>query len=286
VREKTRPPRSRRQLLRLLRERGFFPRKGLGQHFLVNAGVLSHIIGAAELRPEDLVVEVGPGLGVLTEDLSRRVRKVIAVELDPKLVEWLRALFSDRPQVQIVEGDILSIAPEELTGGDAYKVVANLPYYITSPVLRHFLHRPFRPRLMAVMLQREVAQNIAAPPGKMTLLSVLVQFYAVPRITAYVPASCFYPPPKVDSAVLRLKVRESPAVAVDDTESFFSLVAAGFAAPRKQLHNSLSQGLNLRPETVAGKLVGIGIDPRRRPETLSLEEWARIWKEFQERSPG
>lgn len=279
--KRVRPPRSHRQLLQVLRERGLFPRKGLGQHFLIETRVLRHIIAAADLSPQDVVIEVGPGLGILTERLSRRARKVIAVELDAGLADWLRTAFSEEPRVQIVEGDILTLDPFELTEGSEYKVVANLPYYITSPVLRHFLHRPARPCLMVLMVQREVAQNIAASPGKMGLLSVLVQFYAVPQIVTYVPASCFYPPPKVDSAVLKLQVRETPAVAVPDPESFFTLVTAGFAAPRKQLHNSLSQGLGVSSEEVAAKLTALGIDFKRRPQTLTLEEWAKIWEIFQ-----
>ena len=163
-----------------------------------------------------------------------------------------------------------------------YKVVANLPYYITSPVLRHFLEASAKPRLMIVMVQKEVAEAIVAKPGKMSLLSVSVQFYGEPRIISPVPAQCFYPAPKVDSAILRIDPYPQPAVAVDEG-SFFELVRAGFTAPRKQLVNSLAQGLGASKSEVLSLLETAGIVPQRRAETLTLGEWARLWQVFKEK---
>ena len=272
---------------RLLARFGFRPRKRLGQHFLVDGRVLEKILQAARLVPEDTVIEVGPGLGILTRALAARAARVIAVELDRGLAEKLRQAL---PQVEVVEGDILSFSPLQLLGHPApYKVVANIPYYITSPILRHFLEAEHKPRLMVVMVQREVGKAIVARPGQMSLLAVSVQFYSQPKLVARVSPSSFFPPPQVESALLRLEVYEHPPVAVSEPEGFFRLVGAGFTAPRKQLHNSLAQGLGITPEEVSRLLEGAGIDPKRRAQTLSLEEWAHLYQRFldaQTEGPG
>jgi 16S rRNA (adenine1518-N6/adenine1519-N6)-dimethyltransferase len=263
----------------LLRRLGRRPLKGLGQHFLVDGLVLRSILSAAELGPQDVVVEVGPGLGVLTRALAHRVGRVVAVEVDATLASALREETAALPKVEVVEGDILKLPPASVVGDVPYKVVANIPYYITSPILRHFLEAEHRPHLMVLMLQREVAEAIAAPPGRVGLLGISVQLYSRPQIVGYVPPQSFYPPPKVESALLRVEVYPRPAVDVEP-DGFLRLVAAGFAAPRKQLRNSLAQGLSVEPEMVVKGLSEAGISAERRPQTLSLEEWARVWAAF------
>jgi len=266
-----------------LRRAGLRARKGLGQHFLIDEEVLRLIVETAELGPGDVVIEVGPGLGVLTRELAARAGRVIAVELDDRLAALLREHLAAFPNVTVVNGDILRIDPADLlreAGASEYRVVANLPYYITSPVLRHFLEASPRPTSMVVMVQKEVAETIAARPGDMSLLSVSVQLYGEPEIVGHVPARCFHPAPDVDSAVLRIRVHAVPGVAVSDVDAFFGLVRAGFSASRKQMVNSLARGLGRPRSEVQALLKNAGIEERRRAETLSLEEWARLWEVF------
>jgi len=261
----------------LLRRFDLRARKRLGQHFLVDDEVLAVITSAAGLVPGDVVIEVGPGLGFLTRELARNAGRVIAVELDSRLAAMLRETLAAYDNVSIVNGDILDIDPASLASG-GYRVVANLPYYITSPVLRHFLEASVRPESMLVMVQKEVAEAIAAEPGQRSVLSISVQYYGKPEIVSYVPARSFYPAPEVDSALLRIDVYPQPAVAVGDEKGFFKLVRAGFTASRKQLVNSLAQGLGLPKAEVWSLLEGAGIAPQRRAETLTLEEWANLWR--------
>ena len=261
----------------LLRRFDLRARKRLGQHFLVDDEVLAVITSAAGLVPGDVVIEVGPGLGFLTRELARNAGRVIAVELDSRLAAMLRETLAAFDNVSIVNGDILDIDPASLASG-GYRVVANLPYYITSPVLRHFLEASVRPESMLVMVQKEVAEAIAAEPGQRSVLSISVQYYGKPEIVSYVPARSFYPAPEVDSALLRIGVYPQPAVAVGDEKGFFGLVRAGFTASRKQLVNSLAQGLGLPKAEVWSLLEGAGIAPQRRAETLTLEEWANLWR--------
>jgi 16S rRNA (adenine1518-N6/adenine1519-N6)-dimethyltransferase len=262
----------------LMRAYGLRPRKDLGQNFLADPVALGRIVDAADLTSEDTVLEVGAGLGTLTRLLAERAGRVVAVELDARLTEILQSQFSSLSNVQIVQGDVLAL-PDLGLAHLAYKVVGNLPYYITSAVLRHFLEGEPCPCLMVVTVQREVAERIVARPGEMSLLAVSVQFYSRPRIVARIPAGAFYPPPQVDSAVLRLDVERQPTVALApeiDERTFFRTVRAGFAQKRKTLRNALSAGLGITAGQVEERLTGIGIDPRRRAQTLSLEEWAEI----------
>ena len=249
-------------------------------------------MSAAELGPEDIVVEVGPGLGTLTKKLAEHATKVVAVELDSELVSILRKRLSSFPNVKIIHADILKIAPRQLLEdviaseskqsqlAPSYKVVANLPYYITSPVLRHFLEAQLQPSIMVVMVQKEVGEAMAATSGKMSLLSVRTQFYSNPAIITYVPAESFYPPPKVTSLVLRLDVYSKPPIEVSDVADFFDMVICGFSSPRKQLRNSLAQSLEMSPSQVVLLVEKAGIEAKRRAETLSLEEWKRLWEVF------
>jgi 16S rRNA (adenine1518-N6/adenine1519-N6)-dimethyltransferase len=275
----------------LLRQFGFKPKKRLGQHFLIDEAVLERILSAAELSCGDIVVEIGPGLGVLTEGLAKRGANVIAVELDSKLVTLLKKRLAAFPDVKIIHADILKVTSRQLLQNNlstselarGYKVIANLPYYITSPVLRHFLEAQPRPSEMLVMVQKEVGEAIAAIPGKMSLLSVKTQFYSKPAIISYVPAASFYPPPKVDSVILRLDVYSQPPLiksGVSDVAGFFDIVMHGFSSPRKQLRNSLAHSLEMPPNQVASLLEKAGIKGKRRAETLSLEEWRELWKIF------
>ena len=257
-------------------------RKSLGQHFLVDKGVLQQVLAAADLNASDTIIEVGPGLGVLTEELIQKADRVIAVELDDKLASILRRRQASSDNLSVINGDILKLTPSELLGGATdYKVVANLPYYITSAVIRHFLEAEVKPQLMVLMVQREVAEAITAAPGKMSLLSVSVQFYGCPQIAAYAPAAGFYPPPEVDSAVLKIEVYPQPALPVADVEGFFRLVKAGFAAARKQLANSLALGLEVDKTETLCLLQAAGIEHKRRAETLSLVEWYSLWQALQ-----
>ncbi len=266
---------------RRLRQLDLRARKRLGQHFLIDRHVLQQISTAAELAADDTVLEIGPGLGILTRELARKAGRVIAVELDDKLADFLKQELTSFPSVTILNEDILKINPADvLPKTGRYKVVANLPYYVTSPVLRHFLEARLKPNLMVVMVQKEVAETIVAGPGKRSLLSISVQFYGRPTIISRVPANAFYPAPEVDSAILRIELYLKPAVAVDDADSFFETVRAGFANPRKQMANSLSYGLKLPKIDVAHLLAEADIAPQRRAETLTIEEWAGLWQAY------
>jgi len=276
----------------LLRRFGLQARKSLGQHFLIDEEVLKLITSAAELTPTDVIMEIGPGLGVLTRELARQSGWVITVELDSRLATILEQSLAPFSNVTIINEDILRIDPAALLQEQRakfppiigspfnYKVVANLPYYITSPVLRHFLETSLKPQIIVVMVQKEVAEAIVAKPGQMSILSISVQFYGEPAIISYVPAQCFYPAPEVDSAILKIKLYSQPPVEVTDRESFFKLVRAGFSAPRKQIGNSLAQGLGLSKAEIVSFLGKASIVSQRRAETLTLGEWAKLWQVF------
>ena len=269
---------------RILREYGVRPSKGLGQNFLVSEGVLDRIVAASELGPDDLVLEVGPGLGLMTRRLAEAARAVVAVELDRRMVAILAERLADLANVHVVQADILEVDPARTVAGAIgaavegleYKVVANLPYYITSAALRHLLEGFRRPTLLTVMVQREVAQRIVAGPGDMSLLSLSVQVYGRPEVVARVPAGAFYPPPKVDSAVVRIRVYEEPLAPEEALERLFRVARAGFEQKRKQLVNSLSANLRLSREAATEALARAGIAPTARPQTLSVADWLRL----------
>lgn len=267
----------------ILRQYGIRPSKGLGQNFLISERVLERIVASAELGLGDVVLEVGPGLGLMTRRLAEACRGVVAVELDGRMVAILAERLADLGNVHVVEADILSVDPAETVAAElglgaapAYKVVANLPYYITSAALRHLLEGSQRPTLMTVMVQREVAGRLVAAPGGLSVLAVSVQVYGQPEIVARVPAGAFYPAPKVDSAVVRVRVYDEPLVPAGLRERFFRVVRAGFGQKRKQLANSLGAGLALGRAAAAAALAGAGIDPSRRAQTLSVAEWLRL----------
>jgi len=267
------------EVRKLLSQSGLRARKGLGQHFLVDETFLEIIASAAELSPEDTVIEVGPGLGVLTVELARRAGRVVAVELDAKLAALIKKRLSSLTNVNIVHADILKVNLSPLLKDRSeYKVVANIPYYITSPILRYFIEASPRPSLMVVMVQKEVGEAIAAGPGDMSVLAVSLQIYSKPRIVAHVPSQSFYPSPKVDSVIVRFDMLPEPAIKVENTDDFLEVVRSGFSSPRKQLRNSLAHGLGVRPSEVVPMLEKAQVEPQRRPEALSLEEWQRIYK--------
>lgn len=264
------------------------PRKSLGQHFLVDSRIAARIVDAAQLTPLDTVLEIGPGRGVLTRRLVREAGSVVAVELDAKLCEELPQRLDYPKNLQCVFADARSAdlpalaknAPGAIDHG--YKVIGNLPYYAANPIMRLALESQPPPSLALFMVQKEVSESMTASPGDMTMLSVATQFYAEAKLVCSVPPSAFRPAPKVRSAVVRLELRQRPAVQVPNPQAFFDLVRAGFSAPRKQLHNSLSHGLLAEPGMVAAGLERAAIDGRRRPATLSLDEWASVYASWQE----
>ncbi len=269
----------------LLRRLGLAARKGFSQNFLTDPFVVSDILQAAELAPSDEVLEVGPGLGVLTRELVRAAGRVVAVELDRKLAELLPRLVTLPERLEVIQTDILDFDPATAFS-DGYKVVANLPYHITSAALRHLLTARRKPSLMIVMVQREVAERITAKPGDASLLSVMVQLYSRVSVVRQVPAASFYPAPKVDSTVLKLEVYRRLPVVAEDPERLLKLVAAGFSRRRKQLHNALSESMWFPPGQVFEVLRAAGIDPTRRAQTLTLEEWDRLYAAYEEARAG
>jgi 16S rRNA (adenine1518-N6/adenine1519-N6)-dimethyltransferase len=265
----------------LLRRHGVRPRRSLGQNFLVSVPALEQIVAAAELDPSDRVLEIGPGVGTLTAELAARAGCVVAVELDETLVGVLRAELGRRDNLRIVHGDIVQLAHQELLArecgpGCRYKVVANLPYYITSHVLRKLLEEAPRPELIVVLVQAEVAARAAAEPGAMSLLALSAQLYAEPEIVARVPAEAFVPRPEVDSAVLRLRVRERALFPDVPPELFFRVASAGFGQKRKGLLNALSSNLALEKARVRAALAEAGIEPLTRAQQLDMEAWRRL----------
>ena len=262
-------------------------RKQWGQHFLTSHSILQRILRAAAIGKDDDVVEVGPGKGILTRELAKAARRVLAVEVDSALVARLQNEFDAAGNVRILQGDMLHYPPERLlpcfppladapSTPERYLVVANLPYNIAAPTLRLFLEGSPQPSRLVVMVQHEVAKNIAAAPGDMGLLSVAVQYYGKPKIIAKVPPQSFSPAPKVTSAVICIDVYDRPQVDTPGRDAFFRTVRAGFAAPRKQLRNAFAQGLGVSPDAAANVLGKADIDPQRRAQTLTLEEWGRL----------
>lgn len=256
-------------------------KKSLGQNFLVDSRVARKIVSTAEITPGDTVLEIGPGRGALTRHLAESCRKVVAVELDLKLVEDLRMRFRSIPSVEIIHGDARDIPFERLIDDNgSYKVVANLPYYAANRIIRRFLTADQKPTMQVVMLQREVARTMAAQPGDMSLLSVMVQLYGSVRVAFTVPSKAFRPIPKVTSAVVRIDLYDQPPLELVSHTDFFDLVIAGFSAPRKQLRNSLKIGLRVPSNVTSDILRLAGIDETRRPQTLSLGEWGRVYDKW------
>lgn len=246
----------------------------LGQNFLRDKDVLEKIIRSSALKKTDLVIEVGPGEGVLTELIAEKTKKIIAVELDERLAESLKKRLEKFSNVEVVPGDILKINLPELISDRPYKVVANIPYYITSPIIRLFLEQDNQPTEMILMIQKEVAGRIIAQPGQMSILAVAIQYYADAEVLFEVPREAFSPVPEVDSAVIRLVPRKK--FEKENDKLFFRIVRSGFSAKRKTLMNNLSSSLQLDKETVEEKLKAADIAPSARAQELSLEDWKRL----------
>lgn len=257
----------------ILRKYRLKPDKALGQNFLIDTVSLERVVAAASVLPTDTVLEIGPGLGSLTRLLSQQAARVVAVEVDASFLPVLREVLALSSNVEIVHGDILELDPGRLVRVPGYLVVANIPYYITSAIIRHLLEAQFPPRRLVLTVQREVARRICAQPGDLSLLALSVQVFGRPEIAAKIPAQAFYPAPKVDSAVVRVEVHDHPLIPAEQLELFFRLAKAGFSQKRKTLRNSLSGGMGWSKEEAEEALVAAGINSQRRAETLSLEEW-------------
>jgi 16S rRNA (adenine1518-N6/adenine1519-N6)-dimethyltransferase len=250
------------------------PSKGLGQNFLIDKASLDRIIQAANLNPEDFVLEVGPGLGTLTQKLAEKSGRVVSIEKDKTMIEILKETLSEYKNVEVINADILRYQPQTTN----YKVIANIPYYLTSPLIRKFLESKNQPKEMVLMIQKEVAKRICAEPGDMSLLAVSVQFYASAKIVSMVSKTCFWPAPKVDSAIIKI-VPHGNDISID-TDLFFKIVKAGFSQPRKQIAGNLSKSLKLNKERIIEWLSKNQLNPKQRAETLSVDDWKNLTKTF------
>lgn len=255
---------------------GIVPTKSRGQNFLFDQNIVQKIIKSANLTKKDVVLEIGPGLGVLTEDLVKEAKKVIAVELDRKIISFLRDRYKKVDNISIIEGDILRMHINALGLPKKYKIVANLPYNITSKFIRRFLEADNPPTEMIIMVQKEVAQRMVETPGKMSLLSVAVQFYAEAKILFGVSRKSFWPSPKVDSVIIKIQQLKKPRFS--DPKLFFKVAKVGFSAKRKQLHNNLSNGLQLKSSEVKDIITSMGLDEKVRAQDLSVDDWITISK--------
>lgn len=248
----------------------------MGQNFLVDPTVVQRIVAAAEISPGDLVVEIGPGLGILTRELLGTGAEVVAIELDSALMHFLEVELGDAPGLRLIERDARHVDVGKLTSNRPFHVVANLPYSVATVVIRHFVEAQNAPVRMTVMVQREVAERMTATPPRMSLLGVATQFYASAEIAFIVPADMFVPPPKVESAVVGMDIRPELPLGIADRARMFALATIAFQQKRKTISNSLSQGLATPKSTLETRLEMAEIDPSRRPQTLDVSEWIRI----------
>ncbi len=260
----------------ILKDYGLFPKKGLGQNFLVDDTYLQRIVEAAGVGPQDEVLEIGAGLGSLTRHLAVSAAKVCAVEMDSRFMPVLKKVLRDFPNVTLVNADMMKTDPGTCVSRSGYLVVANIPYYITSALIRHLLEAEAKPARMALTIQKEVAQRICAKPGDLSLLALSVQVFGVPREALSIPASAFHPAPKVDSAVLLIDLLPQPVIPEENLTEFFSLAKAAFSHKRKMLHNALAGYAELGSAGASRLLELAAIEPNRRAQTLALEEWGRL----------
>jgi 16S rRNA (adenine1518-N6/adenine1519-N6)-dimethyltransferase len=264
----------------LLKRYGITPKKSLGQNFLISHSALKQIVQTANLSGNDVVLEIGAGVGNLTRLLGTQAGRVVAVELDNRMLLPLEEVLGGFDNVEIVHGDIMKLKPSGLSLVAGYKVVANIPYYITSALMRHLLESDPRPSLMVITVQSDVAKRMCAVPDDMNLLALSIQVYGAPRMVGNIPSSSFYPPPDVDSSVVSIQMFEQPFLPEEQLEILFRIAKAGFSQKRKTLRNSLSGGLRLSTEDAGNLLDASGIDPMRRAETLSLSEWKALTEKF------
>jgi len=273
---------SKKEIKNLFKKHSIYPSKDLGQNFLIKEKVFLDILKCSDILKKDTIIEIGPGIGNLTRFLSEKAKRVIAIEKDKKMIEILEETLKDKKNVQLFKKDILKtkISRFDLKN---YKVVANLPYYITSPIIRKFLEERKKPEILVLMLQKEVAQRICASPPNMSILSVSVQFYGKPEIFSYVSKESFWPSPKVESAILKIIPQKERKV---DSDLFFKIVKTGFSHPRKQLVNNLlalpfnDDSIKLNKEKIKGWLLKNNIQPERRAESLNVEDWIKLTKTF------
>ncbi len=260
----------------LLKQYGLRAEKGLGQNFLQDPIALEKIARAAQIQPDDSVLEIGPGLGSLTRYLSAFAREVIAVEIDENLLLPLRTILTPHPNVRVIHGDILNILPNEMIEQEGYIVAANIPYYITSAIIRHLLENSPRPRRLVLTMQKEVADRICARDGDMSLLALSVQIYGKPAIVEKIPADAFYPAPKIDSAVLCIEIYPQSLIPAHSINVFFKLIKAGFGQKRKMMRNSLAAGLHISPAKADVLLMSAQLSPAIRAEKLTIPDWLRL----------
>jgi len=275
-----------------IRRLGIHPRKALGQHFLVDEFLLGDIASAAVRDPAMTVLEIGAGPGGLTEELVKRADTVVAVEIDEDLASLTRTRLAEYQGLHMVAADVMEFEPAELLAeagvSPPFVAVGNLPYYITQPIVRKLLGADPSPERIVILIQREVALRMVGGPGKESLLSMSIKVYGEPRLLFHVPSRAFWPPPKVQSAVIEIERFEKPAVDLtpDEIEAFFHIVRAGFAQPRKQLHNSMVDESGLPKDEILAMCIDAGIDPVARPQHLTLQDWERLYHAFQSRFPG
>ncbi|MBU1445904.1 ribosomal RNA small subunit methyltransferase A [Patescibacteria group bacterium] len=264
------------EIKELLEKYKLSPTKSLGQNFLMDENILDKIVESAEVNVKDYVIEVGPGLGVLTRKLSERARKVTAIELDNGLIPLLQNELSDCKNLKIIHMDALKFTPPD----EPYKVVANIPYYITSPLISHFLRAKSRPSKMVLLMQKEVAEKICAKKNQLNVLAIHVQVFGEPKIAARVSKGCFYPKPKIESAILEIEMFEQPLVknTLKDLDHFFKIVHAGFSHKRKTLLNSIQRGMVIDSSEVKAALLAAKIDPSERAQHLTIEDWGKLAK--------
>ncbi len=277
---------SQEQIKKILKEKDIRTLKSLGQNFLVDENVLAKIVQTAELNKNDLVIEIGPGLGVLTRELSKKCRQVIAIEKDKKLAGLLEKELAQNiqyPNIEIINSDILKINLEELlkkySSDKKYKLISNIPYYITSPVIKLFLENRIQPETILLLVQKEVAERICASAGKLSVLALSVQIYGKPEIIEYVDKSSFYPEPKVDSAILKISEikKEFPN---NYYQEIFKIIKIGFSSKRKKLVNNLSVGLHIDKDETEKILLETKINLNARAQELELKDWKRLTKKI------
>lgn len=264
----------------ILKQYGLRAHRRLGQNFLQDQITLQNIAKAAGIKKTDSVLEIGPGLGSLTRYLSFEARDVVTVELDEKLDPILKVVLKPYENVRLIHGDILNLSPKELGLPADYIVAANIPYNITSAIIRHLFGSKPQPKRIVLTIQKEVAERICATPPDMSLLALSVQVYGMPSIANLIPAAAFFPIPKVDSAVLRIEVYSEPIIPQSLLPVFFKLVKAGFSQKRKTLRNALSSGLRISPLRAETLLLSTDLDPKRRAESLNLKEWSLLTDSF------
>ena len=271
---------SKRTVKELFAQHQTKPLKRLGQNFLINKKALNDFINACDLKKNDVVLEIGPGLGAITQEIAPKVKRVIAIEKDRKMCEIMKETLRDFKNIEIINQDVLenlSSSKELSLSSGKVKIVGNLPFYLTAPIIRKFLEIKNQPQEMVFMIQKEVAQRICAKPPKMSILAVSVQFYAKPKIVSYLPKNSFWPQPKVDSAIIKISSIKYQALSINK-DLFFQIVRAGFSSPRKQLINNLAKGLKMNKEKIEQWLLENGIKPEQRAETLKVQDWISLTK--------